>query len=151
MSRKRRRSSRARENPSNTTWLLIGGGVVLAGVAVYFMTNKTAAAATAPAVPGSTTPAAPQLNAAPQAVTVKVGDIIKPPILPTLPDGWSWQADAGSVNTAFARQVLQQQADGSFVAVAPGSLEVPFVATQHGPGPNYTGTTRFVYNVTVTA
>ena len=147
MSRRRRRS-RARENPSNLTWLLIGGGVVAAGAAIYFMA-KPAAAATATA--GATAPTPPQLNPAPQSVTVKVGDKINPPVLPTVPAGWSWQADPGYTNTSIAKTILMPQADGSFVAVGPGSMQVPFVATQHGPGPTYTGATRFEYNITVTA
>ena len=148
MSRRRKRRSRARENPSNTTWLLIGGGVVVAGVAAYFLTNKTASAATTSAVTGA--PAPPQLTSAPQSVTVKVGDKINPPVLPTLPSGWSWQPDPGYVNTSIALAVLQPQPGNAFVAVGPGTETVPFVASQHGPGPSYTGQTTFTYIITVT-
>lgn len=177
MSRKRARRSpsakrRARENPSNTTWLLIGGGVVVAGVAVYFMTNKTASAAapaspTVPAASGNalvdTTTAPPMLpawiaSAPTQNVTAKVGQLIAYPDLPVLPAGWSWSPDPSYVNTTPAMAVIRdngvQSVNGqqkqTFLAVGPGTVTVPFVAEQHGPGPGYTGPIRYVYNITVT-
>jgi hypothetical protein len=174
MSRKRTRRSRARENPSTTTWLLIGGGVVVAGVTVYLMTKpSTAAAAVVPSsgvapsggasslVDTTTTP--PMLpawiaSAPTQNVTARVGQLIAYPDLPVLPAGWSWSPDPSYVNTAPTMAIIRDngvqtvngQQKQTFLAVGPGSVTVPFVAEQHGPGPGYTGTIRYVYNITVT-
>jgi hypothetical protein len=136
---------RARENPSTKTWLFIGAGVAGAGVIAYFVFRPTPAAA---AQVTSANPNAPQLPPAPQTITVPVGYIIKPPVLPALPPGADyWGIDPGTINTAPAQAVLRSNPDGTFTAVGPGAITIAYQGMSHGGA---VGGPSFPFRIVVT-
>ena len=138
------------ENPSTTTWLLIGGGVTAVAVIAYFVLKKPSTAA-----PQVATSSAPQLppHTPSQSVTVRVGDIIKPPQLPALPQnppppapGYYWGQPPGWDAGPPGWQPIQINQDGSILAVKPGTITLPYRVLQAGGG---TGLPGYDFVITV--